>query len=700
MKRNAWISPLVSALFAFILAVSSVGNLITGYHLPVEAMWTIYVWCALAAIATAVLFQIPHGGKIMVGLAALAALGLCMAELLRPHIPEQFETLFYVITAHYNKVYNWKILGQLSATDVSVPLILWAVLVAFSANWYLCRRKHIAVAIIPAVIPLVVCLVTADRVPAAIYLYLLIMGLATLLITDWTRRTQPAQSMKLAILFVLPVALFLGLVFVCNPEAGYVNHASKLQKDLSVWFEDVQNTAESVLNGTPIDDSAGKRINLQAVGTKSKSTRSVMVVNSPIDGKLYLRERDYDVYTGTAWEASSERKETFPTGATPVGTLSILTYSTRSNLFVPYYATSGISLVGGALENENNLQQYRYEISQKISKKASTPGAQYKALPEETQAWATALANTITEGATTTTEKVFKIQNYVRSAAVYDTAAAKMDTSYNDFAQWFLEESGTGYCIHYATAATVLLRAAGISARYVEGFSVECTAGANVVVSKQQAHAWVEYYDQDTRAWCIMEATPISPEVEKPKTESNKPQQNVTVPGVIEVTPSEEEIPGDTPVKIPPKEEPLVEPTDPPEFPEPPEDPPADDLQVKEPWKMPKWMKIAIGCLLFIGCVILQGYLRILWKRKLWNRGAPNDLAIWRWRKTRAIAKLLGQYYPVELDEVALKARFSQHEIQPEELQQFEDFRLTLLDTIDDKPWYKRAFFKWILAIG
>ena len=47
-----------------------------------------------------------------------------------------------------------------------------------------------------------------------------------------------------------------------------------------------------------------------------------------------------------------------------------------------------------------------------------------------------------------------------------------MDLDSEDFAIWFLTEADTGYCIHFATAAVVLLRAAGIPARYVDGYVV------------------------------------------------------------------------------------------------------------------------------------------------------------------------------------------------------------------------------------
>lgn len=698
MKHKTWIHHLISALFAFILAISSVGNLITGYELPVDAIWKLCLWCAFAGIAAAVLFRFPHGGKILVGLASVAALRFCLTESFHTVLQKQIETLCYYISAHCHAVYNWPIVGAQSADDVAVPLILWAVLVAFSVNWYICRRKHIAVAMIPAILPLLLCLLTADRVPDAVYLYLLILGLATLLITDWTRKKQPDQGMKLILWFVLPIALFLALIFLCNPEAGYVNHAGKIQKELSMWFEEIQNAAEFMITGTPIDSSADENRNLQAVGSRGDSSRVIMLVNAPVSQTLYLRERDYDIYTGTAWDASAGRTEKFTPGTIPVGTLTILTYSTRNTLLVPYYATTEIELVDGALENENSLQQYSYTLAQTLSPRTSIPSQQYTELPAETQAWAKKLLKKITKGAKTKQEKILAIQEYVRNCAVYDTSTGQMDASYSDFAQWFLEESDSGYCIHYATAATVLLRAAGIPARYVEGYIANCKAGSDIAVSRQDAHAWVEYYDWTSRAWCVLEVTPAAFQTGRPVTVPNAPQGGGTASGDSEDIPKK-----DTPAKKPsvetkPTETLSTTPATAPEETKAPDGSISQDHELT-PRKVSIWIKIAFGCILLVFCALLQGYVRIFRKRRLWNRGAPNERTIQRWRQTRSVATQLKQFYPEELDALAQKARFSQHEIQPDELQMYEDYRLTLVALIAEKPWYQRMVFKWIFAI-
>ena len=42
---------------------------------------------------------------------------------------------------------------------------------------------------------------------------------------------------------------------------------------------------------------------------------------------------------------------------------------------------------------------------------------------------------------------------------------------------YFLSDSRRGYCMHYASAATLMLRALGVPARYVQGYTVQTELG-------------------------------------------------------------------------------------------------------------------------------------------------------------------------------------------------------------------------------
>lgn len=91
-----------------------------------------------------------------------------------------------------------------------------------------------------------------------------------------------------------------------------------------------------------------------------------------------------------------------------------------------------------------------------------------------------------------------------------------------DFADYFLTKTAKGYSVHYATAATLMLRYYGIPARYVEGYFIPAAeaekyeSGEKIILTENHAHAWTEYY-LDGIGWIPFEVTPgyIDDELEK-----------------------------------------------------------------------------------------------------------------------------------------------------------------------------------------
>ena len=82
-----------------------------------------------------------------------------------------------------------------------------------------------------------------------------------------------------------------------------------------------------------------------------------------------------------------------------------------------------------------------------------------------------------------------------------------------DFLAYVLDTAPQGYSVHYATAATLMLRFCGIPARYVEGYLVTpaqaeaLSDGQTLVLTQKNAHAWCEYY-LDGVGWLPFDATP------------------------------------------------------------------------------------------------------------------------------------------------------------------------------------------------
>lgn len=78
-------------------------------------------------------------------------------------------------------------------------------------------------------------------------------------------------------------------------------------------------------------------------------------------------------------------------------------------------------------------------------------------------------------------------------------------------AQFLLEEKA-GHCEYFATATTLLLRAAGQKARYVVGFSVQerHPKTGEYLLRGTHAHAWCRVWNPDRQSWLNVDTTPPS----------------------------------------------------------------------------------------------------------------------------------------------------------------------------------------------
>jgi hypothetical protein len=143
------------------------------------------------------------------------------------------------------------------------------------------------------------------------------------------------------------------------------------------------------------------------------------------------------------------------------------------------------------------------------------PSQQCLQLPQSTKSWAQALAKG---------KSPAQIGAYVRGLAEYDEKTGAMPEN-ADFVRWFAE-NGRGYCIHFASTAVVLLRAAGIPARLATGYVVTVQAGLRKTVTGSDAHAWAEYWDG--QRWRILEATPTIEAAAAPPIPAKKESRNVS----------------------------------------------------------------------------------------------------------------------------------------------------------------------------
>lgn len=126
-----------------------------------------------------------------------------------------------------------------------------------------------------------------------------------------------------------------------------------------------------------------------------------------------------------------------------------------------------------------------------------------------------------------------EIQSFLSSHASYSLQLSPVPANSN-LLDNFLYEQKKGFCVHFATAGTLLFRMYGIPARYVSGYVIipedlqkESGGGYSFAVPDSSAHAWTEIYLGEG-GWVPVEVTPAASDTSQTvQTEQTARQENM-----------------------------------------------------------------------------------------------------------------------------------------------------------------------------
>ncbi|HEY3860910.1 MAG TPA: transglutaminase-like domain-containing protein [Verrucomicrobiae bacterium] len=142
----------------------------------------------------------------------------------------------------------------------------------------------------------------------------------------------------------------------------------------------------------------------------------------------------------------------------------------------------------------------------------SPPGPDDLGVPEDEKPALTNICATLGLANMTDRQKIRAISRFFQDNFKYSLdspAAAGLKTSRTPLGR-FLAESRWGHCEYFASATVLLLRQAGINARYITGYAVPESArhGENYIVRERHRHAWALVYHADTQNWEQIDNTP------------------------------------------------------------------------------------------------------------------------------------------------------------------------------------------------
>lgn len=723
-----FIAVLCTAFLAVCLSASGLMCLITAFKLSVR---TDLLLGGLAAVAlvTASLFRLRKGWIPMLCLwvLALAFVGFYR----RPELLQGVFALVLRLGKLYGNAYGLQVptLPADPWDDCTLPLVLWGSAVTWLAVWALERRQSLLPPLLFGSIPLGLCLVVVDTPPQLGWLLMFVATLVMLILTQSSRRLNPADGRRLVALLLVPVLLLVLGLNLLLPVKGYergglgqqVLHAL-VQLSSRVFPLDV-NSMGALDVRVPVATTEDLNI-----GPRQNSNQVAMEIKGNQSGVVYLRGMTYGVYTGDSWKlipkADYEEVYALYSGFYPAAGLTIrngrddassintVTVRPRSRelvMYTPQYLQGipqgGTAYMDAYVENAQGVRDYEllyyadvadsgfYGRGNDFSEFADSGSSSYDylvanyytRLPEDTKKAARELLEQqwwFQENWTTPQQ----IAAWISSTAVYDLETEKMPAG-ADFAMWFLTESDTGYCVHFASAAVVMLRAANIPARYVTGYLAKTEAGQWVKVTKESAHAWCEYYMPGI-GWVPLEATPpdgvamtAEPDSQTEPTEDTTAPPETTAPTETRETESTEESTDPT-ASHSSKE---------------PEQNQGPSKQDNGPRKLPA----AVWWVLGIGLVVLLFLLRrplVLGLRKSGrHRLPPKRRFLRRWQADCRMARHLKQ--PVRLEYLAEKAFFSRHDPAQEDLALLYAWEQELETALQAAPWLRRFYLRWILIL-
>ena len=310
--------------------------------------------------------------------------------------------------------------------------------------------------------------------------------------------------------------------------AGYGGHVA-LHRFQQVVEQTVFDYIFSMVRGDA--DPFRVTTSIGHLGRLKLSDRTVLRVEprAGLQVPFLLREASYDIYNSPAWLASGAAftavqpeadGETwrFGAGRSPSERITVSAYLNRGRGVLPLpggaFEIDRLAVVGvlrnrlGAVRVEEGLGLVTYTTLFTADGPLDGPPIETDLfVPPGEAAIVSRIAADLGLAGVSPTEKIEAIDAYFRRNFRYSTWKGERPRKESALEE-FLLRSRAGHCEYFATATTLLLRAAGVPARYTIGFSVQewSRLEQRYIVRARHAHSWTLAYVNG--AWRDVDTTP------------------------------------------------------------------------------------------------------------------------------------------------------------------------------------------------
>ncbi len=645
-----------SALVSAVAAYGAVGSLITAFNLDTSLFEAMLV-AVFAATVGAVCGAVKHRVWTFVGGAVILLLFAAATDTVA-----SFCYLIDKISAVYDGIYGCgatHLADGLSFWSIDTALIWLGCAAAFVSAWCLAARRNAVVPVLLCALPLIPCFVTTDTVPRTAEIAMVLGSVLLMLLTAGARKRHEERGNALTLPAVISVICVLSLLLFFIPRDVVYNEEHEWRDRVLTFFG-----LEVPGSGNGFGETDSEEDLLYTMSFTAHYD-PLMTVTSSVGGVMYFREQVYDEYTGTKWRIEQGTTALPFHVADRYETVRIETEDVFDHLYFPCYTNTTQTLRDGHINNPDKKTSYGWALMMppdgwqeeqakedadlyswlgvsrlELLRDAYSFNMSTSQMPTDVFIWAQdhldAATASLSEGASQH-EIVEAVAAYVRGSAQYSQLVETPPEDLDNFAQWFLEEQDRGYCVHFATTTAVLLRALGLSARYVTGYAAEVTAGEPTVVREKDSHAWVEYYESAIGDWVIVESTPTVFAGTQSTTASSATVTTTTTTSISTTTATR------------------------------PTAPKSDDVEKGGNL----WWFVGVAAVILISAAVVTVWQYL--SRRRYEKSDNNERLLIVWHRIERLAARRKREIPREIEQLAKKAKFSQHAITDEELQTVKD---------------------------
>ena len=723
MKRT---QPIAGNFILVMAAVAStMGAVISAFSFEVDTFVLIVTW-AVAAFTVTILALFWR----VKGLLILLIPALIMFIWRLPEIITGAARVMHFITFEYNRWLFVDVLfpgAEATAYEQTMFFASAGVALAFILGVTICLRRSAFLTIL-FTLPIVFLAFVLVFMQPDIQFLLILLAVYITLIFNGTLHSADHHKWGVAIFPVLAVAmLFMSIVYVIAPPGNY----NREQQIRTIDFQ-IRNFAArtgiariklgygwpTVLSGDAWSFDV-HIVGISSAGTRNISDVELLEVVSSEAGVFYLRGYSMRHFDGSSWAVNSEslRSADHDLARGMPGLIADVYYSTGIGTR-PVYVDIGITRTGDTTRNVFYTPYFAYPerfttttYNYSFHHVDRSILALYSQIPEAERPdynmarysdWVLSretylqIDETTAQGMLSAASDAGISPNADR-AVIADQVAGFMSSFGNytlsplivpedeDFALYFLETSRQGYCIHYTTAATLMLRALGVPARFTSGFIAivdDEDVGSAITITDRYAHSWVEVY-YDNIGWLPLEVTPpavgFGPPDGRPHSGGGRDQEISDFPGVDWW---EDEV----------------------------EDPWMDGYEpgvgvgrpvVEEAAEVSTLLIVVITVAALTVAAVVRRIIIIETRRKRFALADTNASVIYAWRYLVRLSRFRKWQLPTEnIEMLALKARFSTHRLTEEEREEVIAYmRKYAIRVFEDRHFFWLLFVRYILGL-